>query len=536
MSTRQLRWRLVGGGRAGDGRTTLITLAACLLGLAAVQAAIRAGGLGPLSYAVPVCGAALMVGAWRRWEFGVQALMVVVVVEGAVRKWLMPSASEMVYFYKDALMVTILLSYLARVRKPPLLIKRELAPFTAALGAFVAYAAAALLTLFAAALAAPGGPHPLVGLLGFKVYCLYIPLAFLVPRMFPDKEKLIRFLKWYSLIVLPVAILCMMQFTDLNQSSAINRYATDAQGEVADIAMFSDSEGNSYVRVTGTFSFISGLTAYLPTMFALLLGLISLRREGVHALVKWVYYAAVGGTVVATVMTGSRAPVVLLIAYTAVFYALTSMRNLFRRILQVAVLGGLIFAGLYVLFPQALDALYERALGDEGRTGESMSRISEPFMLPLDEAYYAGGTGFGIGTTQNAAPAVMKLVNYQQTRELSPVVTEGEPGRVTLELGVIGYGLYMLLRLALLLTVCKVCVSLRDRESRVVAISVACGLAAPLLIGGSVVSHTQNVYQWFLVGVALALLNAEALAARFVHEEPRFSPSPLTPTARAQLN
>ena len=39
-------------------------------------------------------------------------------------------------------------------------------------------------------------------------------------------------------------------------------------------------------------------------------------------------------------------------------------------------------------------------------------------------------------------------------------------------------------------------------------------LVVPLVIGGAVANHTQNVYQWFLVGIVLALYNAERLELR----------------------
>jgi hypothetical protein len=533
MASRPLEWQIDRADKPSDSRPIYITLAACLLGLVIIQMTIRAGGLGALSFAITVCGGALLIAAWRRWEFGIQALMVIVVVEGAVRKWLLPSASEMVYFYKDALMVVILLAYLLRAKKRPLLIKGQLRVFSAVLIAFISYAVAALITIFIAAWTSTDAPHPLIGLLGFKAYCLYMPLAFLVPRMFSEKEKLIRFLKWYSLIVLPVAVLCAMQFSNLDQSSTINKYASDVQGETASIATFSDSSGNSYVRVTGTFSFITGLSVYLPTMFSLLLGLISLRREDLHALIKWLYYAAVAATVIATFMSGSRAPLAILIVTTLVFYGFTSMKNLFRRLIQIIVLSGVIFAGLSVQFPQALDALYERAFGDEARTGETLERLDEPLTLPTEEASYAGATGFGIGTTQNAVPALMKMLGYQQANNLVPIPYEGEPGRVMLELGVIGYLLYMLLRVALLMTVCKVCLSVCDPESKVMAVGIMCALATPLLLGGAVISHTHNVYQWFLVGAALAVLNAEALSEQRSTARPQWVPTRLLSGARA---
>ncbi|HEX8088879.1 MAG TPA: hypothetical protein VF762_08510, partial [Blastocatellia bacterium] len=115
------------------------------------------------------------------------------------------------------------------------------------------------------------------------------------------------------------------------------------------------------------------------------------------------------------------------------------------------------------------------------------------------------------GLTQNAVPALMKGLNLKIGDNPIPMNYEGEPGRVMLELGLIGYSLYTLLRLVLLLTLCRVCLMMRDLESRTLAIAILGALIFPLLLGGAVVSHTQNVYQWFLIGMMLALFNQERL-------------------------
>ncbi len=70
-----------------------------------------------------------------------------------------------------------------------------------------------------------------------------------------------------------------------------------------------------------------------------------------------------------------------------------------------------------------------------------------------------------------------------------------------LELGLAGFMLYTLLRLALLFTIFRICLIIRDPESKMIAFAAAAALVLPLVIGGAVVMHTQNVYQWFLIGV-----------------------------------
>lgn len=494
------RWR--------EHRYVLITLACGVLGVIAIYASTQAHEL--LGYILPVfvgLGAILVLAAVRNWEFGLKALLVLVIVEGAVRKWFLPSASEMVYFYKDVIMLAVLVGYLRQKRRPPLVIKRHLKMASAAIGIFALYAIIAM--------AMPEGPHVLVGFLGLKAYCLYVPLAFIVPRAFPDKEKLVGFLKWYSIIVLPVAIVGAMQFFDASQTSNINRYAVNEEltGRRADVATFYTSTGENFVRVTGTFSYVSGLSVYLPIMFALLLGLstlYSMRRQS--RTIRALYYMALGAVVVTSFMTGSRSSVLTIAIIATLFYCFASRQNLFRRLQQVFIIALLTYAAFLLLLPQAFDAFYTRALGGEQQVAEGWLRIADAFSLPLDEAMHAGPFGYGIGRTQNGVPALMKRLDISFENDEIPIGYEAEPGRVMLEMGITGFLLYTLMRGLLIVTLLHVCMLIRDHESKVLAIASFAALILPLLLGGAVVSHTQNVYQWFLIGVVIALFNAERLA------------------------
>jgi hypothetical protein len=494
--------------RMREKKSILLSLAIGLLGTTGIYAFSK--GAAWISALAPVflaLGAILLIAAFRNWQLGLQALLVIVVIEGAVRKWFLPSATELVYFYKDALMVIILIGYRRQHRKTPFLIKRPVQFFSLALTLFVAYAIALMIM--------PGGPDVLIGLLGVKAYCLYMPLAFMVPRAFASKEKVIGFLKWYSLIVLPVAAVGVMQFLDTNPRSVLNRYAVneEASSRAADIATFYGSSGQGFVRITSTFSYVSGLSIYLPIMFALLLSLTSFYSiRHLSRSVRALYYLALGAVVVLSFMTGSRGSVLAIAIIAVIFYWFASKKNLFRRLQHIAIIGALIYMALTTLFPQAYDAFYTRAFGETQRVDEGLSRITRSFDFPAKEASFAGAFGYGIGLTQNAVPALKKRFNLTKGDNPIPIGYEGEPGRVMLELGIIGFLLYTALRLVILLTLCRVCMSIRDPESKLLAIAILGALIFPLLIGGAVVSHTQNVYQWFLIGMMLALFNQERLS------------------------
>jgi hypothetical protein len=463
----------------------LVTLVAGLLGVGAIYAVTRGEYIPTITAPLIITvGAFLIFTAWRDWEAGIQALLVVLIIEGAVRKWFLPSASEFVYFYKDFLMVVVVVSYHRKKRKLPFLIKHELKLFSIILVSFAIY--------LVASISNPSLPHPLVGLLGVKAYLLYFPLAFLVPRMFTSKEKLVAFLRWYLIIALSVAALSMMQFADSDPHSTLNRYAWDEQTAAAtgmdmQVANFQDSAGSNYVRVTGPFSYLSGLALYLPTMFALLLGLISQRlTQPLPRGLRWIYHVTLAAVATTSFMTGSRGAIVNLSLIALIFYVLASKKDLIPRLRQAVVGAVLVSVSLTVFFPQAFDALYTRAFGGEEQVEEGQGRIEEAFRVPFDEAAYAGAFGYGVGATQNATPILMSKLDLPFMGEQIPIGYEGELGRVMF--------------------------SIRDSESKSIAVAAVSALVLPLLLGGAVTQHTQNVYQWFLIGIPLAMLNAEKLS------------------------
>ena len=502
--------------RLYEGRSALVGLAASLGTFVILYISIKehavAGVLVPLGVFV---GLLVLAATWRDWEFGVKALSVVIIFEGAFRKWLLPSFSEGVYVYKDFLVVVIYISYLMRRDKAPLLIKADLKFFHWSLIAFALYAFASVMN--------SRSPHPVVGLFGVKAYCLYIPLAFVLPRMFTSREKLTHFLTWYVLLSLPVLALGAVQFIDSDPSSALNKYAwteeqiRNALGDNMVIAGFEDSAGKFYVRITGTFSYITGLTAFLPVIFALLLSLVSLgSTKRLSVGIRSTYYVAIAGVVAMTMMTGSRATVITICFIALLFYCLTALKSLIHRTPQLLVIALISWVTLTAFFPQALDAFYTRSFGGEDQIVEGSGRIAEAVRLPIDEGIHAGPFGFGIGATQNSVPAMMGSLKLPFLGEPIdfPGGAEAELPRVMLELGVVGYFIYLLLRYSLLLVAWRTYKQISDRESKNLAAALIAALVLPLIFGGAIIVHTQNVYQWLLLGMLLSLLNAEKLAQR----------------------
>src|SRR5262245_15826309 len=105
----------------------------------------------------------------KLWRFLVFAVFFLVIVEGAVRKWLLPGLSELVYFAKDGVLALAYGFFLLAPRE-----RIELRWFP---GLRMLLAVAAAWIIFEAFNVLLGSS--IVGAFGVKCYVWYIPLLFL---------------------------------------------------------------------------------------------------------------------------------------------------------------------------------------------------------------------------------------------------------------------------------------------------------------------------------------------------------------------
>ena len=466
-----------------------------------------------------LAGGAAAVWAFRRWRTAVQVAMVLLIFEGAIRKWLFPASQDLVYFAKDVVLLGTYLGFLhdrprLRYRLPPLPALYAVLGLSIILG---------LLEIFNPAL-----PNLLVGVFGFKAYFFYVPLLFVVPAAFQGDADLYRFLRRYALLSIPVGLLAVLQFFSPS-SSLLNTYARSNE-ETAYIVTFGSS---TYVRVTATFSFITGYTAYLLTMAILILCLLAAggwKLRG-HLLIV----AALGFTILGMLMTGSRGPVLMVILLFPLYWWLAVIRErggggAFGRLVIALTLvaGFLVFTG-----KDAIDAFLGRAAG----VGDVRSRVTSPLLSPYLLVPDAGLFGFGIGAThQTAAALAPSPMPYSW---LHGLLVEVETGRVMVEMGPLGFLLIYFVRLYLPVFAFRQVMALRTRFHRALATASFLFFVAAIP-NGVVFDVTSDVYYWFFAGLLLlvvrldrqeAMTTARARAAqRPAAVEPR--PEPALPVAR----
>src|SRR6266581_4310026 len=226
-----------------------------------------------MNYTLLALGALALVGiGLYNWRYGVFTALVLVVIEGAIRKWLLTQNSQIVYFAKEIVLVSAYARFFLfggcseSKSTPP--------AFSDSLKIFMVLGAGWIfLDSFN-----PATGSLLAGLFGWRSYVIFMPLCLMVPHLFENTEQFERFLRFYLLLALPVGLLGMVQFYSPPESP-LNVYAAGASGasEVGDIAVFGEDK---FVRVTGTFSYISGYSTYLVFTLALLLPVLVSIKNG----------------------------------------------------------------------------------------------------------------------------------------------------------------------------------------------------------------------------------------------------------------
>jgi hypothetical protein len=443
---------------------------------------------------IMLAGAAAALWSVSRWRTAVQYAMVLLIFEGAIRKWVFPGAQDLIYFAKDVLLLG---AYVGYFRERPRM--RHRMPSTPALYGLLSLAALlGILQIFN-----PNLPNLLVGVFGFKAYFFYAPLLFVLPAAFRDDAELYRFLRRYALIAIPIGVLATAQFFS-PASSVLNTYARTTE-ESAYVATFGTS---TFVRVTATFPFITGYTAYLLATVILtltLLGVSGWRFRG-----NYLLFLALAMTLLGMLMSGSRGPVLMLVLLFPLYWWLGVIRERGRGATFGRLLVALSLVAAVVVFlgEDALGAFLGRATA----TSDVRSRVTSPLLSPYLLLPDAGVLGFGIGAThQTAAALAPNLPPYSWMRGL---IVEVESGRILLEMGALGFLLIYFLRISMAVFALRQALTLRTRFHRALA-TASFLLFVVSLPGGVVFDVTSDVYYWFFAGLLMlsVRLDHEAVAA-----------------------
>jgi hypothetical protein len=186
----------------------------------------------------------------RRLVLLIELYVVLLVVEGGLRKWLFPSLSDPLLLVRDPVAIVIcVLGYRSR----NLVFDKYLRSLFLLLAGFVAIGALQLINGI--------GGSPLVIGYGLRTYLLHLPVAFVMARVLnpPDIRRILMAFLW---LALPMALLMAMQFESA-PTAWVNRSVAGHRGQ-----MFA---APGRIRPPGTFSFVNGPIGFFSIALAALI-------------------------------------------------------------------------------------------------------------------------------------------------------------------------------------------------------------------------------------------------------------------------
>ncbi len=434
----------------------------------------------------------------RRHLVGVVlVLYLLLIFEGALRKWLLPEYSQMLFFVRDPV---LLYAYVLATR-------HGLWPQRSA-WLRLAWAMAAIGLLLLLMQVAAGSSHDnrwLLGAYGWRSYFLALPLAWLVGAQFvaSDLWRLLRVTLW---LTLPVAALVTLQFFSPMDAAVNVGSASDTDLQFRGVGLNAER-----TRPMGLFASGAGQQQFVATAFALLLAacITPAAQRRAHPLLLLLSAAAL---LTCLALSGSRGTVLqcALSASFALGLAVlgrgTAVKT--RALAWPLALGLAAVLLVPLIFPAGFAAFIERwtsaSQAESGFTGGVFGRALFGLVdfTRLIDAVPA--LGYGLGYGGNASITLGAQLDGVMPGKLA----ETDFARHMVDLGpVFGLG-YIAFRVALTLWLARRVWRATRQSANALPLLLFSYAGYVLLLGQITGQGTINFYGWLFVGLCIAATRA----------------------------
>ena len=403
------------------------------------------------------------------------ALLMAICFEGLGRKYLTAVPSVAFYFLKDMVLIAGLFYFGVN--------KRALKPYRRFLGpfAFVVFLAVGwtFLNIFN-----PASESLALGALGFRAYWLWWLAPIAIASALHDENDGQRMVWILAIVTAVVASMAILQFIS-GADSGINVNAS-YQGELmrkTDIV-----RTTARARVSATFSFFSGFNAFTSTIPCILLAF-GLSAKGRRT--QLVSLASILAAIAVLPMSGSRSSIVLSgLACVLVLVGAGIMRSKGTRRAALAMFAAVFFA---VAFSgEAVQGVADRfKLTKVSTRVDDMLSLLPPYAIVVHR-YPALGEGTGM----------MQNARFSFATAYPKYYHEGEPGKMLVEQGVLGYLLVWGSRFGLCLALVRMCLYLRKRKKHGAA-GAALALSALAFLGNTIFDHVWQALLFFSIGLVV---------------------------------
>ncbi|HXM98601.1 MAG TPA: hypothetical protein VN982_09020 [Candidatus Dormibacteraeota bacterium] len=462
-----------------------------------------------MAYAAMIAaGAAAIVAILRNWRNGLYFFLGWLMFEDLARKYL--GNNMAITFGKDVLLCVVYLSFFLAYRRRETQHFRP--PFLVPLLIFFWFG---VLQVFN-----PASPSLFYGLLGMKVYFLYVPLVFIGYSLVQTEQDVRQFFKFCLAIAIVIASLGIVQavmgHTFLNPTVI----QEDIRGlsenyRTAPISGALLYRPNSVFVSTGRFMFYMFPAWLLSFGFEGYLFLRD-RSRGAIALAT----AALGLCSIAVVMGGSRGALVwtissAIIGSTALIWGAPWKEGkglkVTRALQRALIVGGLAVGLMITFYPEAVASRFEfyfETLLSAGPQNELAYRTQTypwiNFLLAFD--YPGWELGHGIGTASLGIQYITRILGVPQLG----MGAESGYGVLVIELGIGGLILWLAMTTAIVVTAFKAVLKLRGTVWFPIGFVIA--WFAFLLLFPQTFSGVQpyqdyllNAHLWLLLGILFRL-------------------------------
>lgn len=408
-------------------------------------------------------------------------IFLLLIFEGALRKWIFPELSKPLFFSKD-IFILYLYGYLLLKKKLPSNVWMSLAWFFA----LVLYILVGLQVLFYEV--------PVeVGFYGWRNYVLYIPLAFLIEG-YMDIASLKKIGKLFCYLSVPICILAFIQYKSGTTDYINKNVGNENFSEVFTV-------GNGIVRPSSTFAFTAGFVLYLGTILIFLVFNFFLKQD--KFLNKTWFIVTVCAFVTCLALSGSRGAYVSCGAQIG-FLILGSVflmrsKQGFKIIFYTITALVLFAISFNLLFEEQRDLILARQANASSSEGNFLDRMSDN-IINWDALMESNLTTLGVGLGLGSGGGAYLVSGVSQFN-----LAETEWGRILMEAGVIlGFG-YILYRVSLTISLFTNSLRALFASSNPTPMVAFAFVAVNLMIGPTTGNGMTYSFTWIFLGVALAI-------------------------------
>lgn len=360
--------------------------------------------------------------------------LVLIFVEGAMRKWFMPSLSNVWMMCREPIVIWTVLSLIGTQN-----LRSRVAKVFMIIGCIMMLTT---LTL--------GHQNVWVAFYGFRIWFFHIPYIFIMSNKL-NREDLIRICKFLILVFIPMTVLYVMQW-GAPPSSILNASMGGGVEEQGVQAAY------GAVRPSGTFGHCVGSSYYNPLIVSLFcVTLFSSYYKHIFSKKHFLIFAvAVVLCLITSVSRGAVIQSILTILFIASITILLGNTKTFTKtivgviglFLLFLVLSNVSIEGKSIVAP--ITDRFEMAAEKEGGTsGVISSRVLEPYKfwndkgILLDPPFF----GYGLGAGSNFGTQTLHIVNSFYSDSQAWGLGEHSSQIVTNEMGFLFGGIVFVLRI-----------------------------------------------------------------------------------------